>query len=168
MAANNGHMPTVEWLLNEGGAEISDTCERGEIRATVWDFLNLHVANDAELSSLLRVIVLLADPPSYFLGRFKPQHARIIAQGMQLRAQLPAYIEQHLAAVVAHCPLPAVLQPIVARYELNTYTHMHNCCSSPSSLGAKQAHTHTRTRTPSMYAHIVLYNTQLHTCAPTP
>jgi hypothetical protein len=90
-------------------------------------------ADNAELSSSLRVMVLLADPPSSFLRHLKPQHSKIAVQGRQLRAQLPAYIEQQRAAVVTHCPLPAVLQPIVARCEPNTFTHIasYTCAPTP-------------------------------------
>ena len=37
-------------------------------------------------------------------------------EGRQLRARLPSYLEQQQALVLEHCPLPAVLQPLVAAY----------------------------------------------------
>jgi hypothetical protein len=40
------------------------------------------------------------------------------------RTQLPAYLEQQEASIVAHCPLPGVLQPLVAEYAAPTSEDM--------------------------------------------
>jgi hypothetical protein len=49
-----------------------------------------------------------------------PEHAKIATRGRQLRAQLPSYLERQRALVIAHCPLPAALQPLVAGYAAPT------------------------------------------------
>jgi hypothetical protein len=73
-----------------------------------------------DLTSLLNFMQLLGDPSAYFTWTLLPQHAGLAARGQQLRAQLPSYLEQQRAAVIAHCPLPTVLQPIVAAYAAPT------------------------------------------------
>jgi hypothetical protein len=68
----------------------------------------------AEIASLVNFVELLSDPPDDFSSLLLPRHVELAARGKQLRAQLPSYLEQQRAAVVAHCPLPIVLQSIVA------------------------------------------------------
>jgi hypothetical protein len=58
-------------------------------------------------------MVLVADAPPDFVARLSPAHAELVTRGRQLRSQLPSYLEQQRTLVVAHCPLPAALQPIV-------------------------------------------------------
>jgi hypothetical protein len=72
--------------------------------------------DDAELTTILKVMTLLDDAPPKFKAKLKPQHAEIVTQGQELRAQLPSYLAEQRALVVAHCPLLAVLQPLVAAY----------------------------------------------------
>jgi hypothetical protein len=88
-----------------------DVLEDGENRAKRWGY-----RNKAELTSLLNFMELLGDPPLLLL----PQHVELSARGQLLRAQLPSYLLQQRASVVAHCPLPTVLQPIVAEYAAPT------------------------------------------------
>jgi translation elongation factor EF-4 len=76
--------------------------------------------DDAELSSLLKVMVMLEDAPVDFFAILSPHDAKICTRGRQLRAQLPSYLVQQRAAVVAHCNLPAVLQSLVAAYAATT------------------------------------------------
>jgi hypothetical protein len=106
---------TAEWLLAEGGSSINEKNKFGE---TVWSMLlpGLYRAGAAELSSLLQVMSLLGNAPLYFTSRLSSQHADIIKEGYQLRARLPGYLERQHAALITHCPLPAVLQPFVATY----------------------------------------------------
>jgi hypothetical protein len=77
-----------------------------------------------ELSSLLRVMVMLEDAPESFttagLSLYNARFAEIAMQGRQLRAQLPSHLEQQQAAVVTDCPLPAVLQRLVVDYAVTT------------------------------------------------
>jgi hypothetical protein len=112
MATSFGKFACAQWLLENGGASIEETNTAGQ---TVWNLLNLQRADmDADaLTSLLKVMVLLADAPSDFVAELSPMHAELATRGRQLRPQLPSYLEQQRALVVAHCSLPAVLQPIV-------------------------------------------------------
>lgn len=120
-AAENVHLTTVSWLLSdEGGAKITEKDSKGD---TVWVLLErsgLHELDAAEMASLLRVMLLLSDAPTEFHRRSKPQHARIIDEGQQLRARLPAYLTQQRALITDHSTLPAVLQPLVAGYAAPT------------------------------------------------
>jgi hypothetical protein len=76
----------------------------------------------AAMISLLKVakiITLLGTLPSFEQGFLL--HHELIDKGRQLRAQLPAYLEQRCALIVTHCPLPTVLQKVVAAYADLTY-----------------------------------------------
>jgi hypothetical protein len=110
LAAYRGHFAAAQWLLEEGGASIHETNAAGE---TVWSVLKLQGADANALASPLKVMVLLADAPPDFVAQLSPVHAELATRGRQLRAQLPSFLEQQRALVVAHCPLPADLQPIV-------------------------------------------------------
>jgi hypothetical protein len=63
-------------------------------------------------------MVMLEDVPTYFITnpKLSMHGAEICTRGRHLRAQLPFYLEQQRAAVGAQCPLPAVLQSLVASY----------------------------------------------------
>jgi hypothetical protein len=141
MAAYSCSIATMQYLLADQGASMSDTDNRG---LTVWDFLStsLHWVEDAaELSSLLKVMVLLEDAPVSFTGLLSPQHEDICTRGRQLRAQLPSYLEQQRAAVVAHCPLPGVLQSLVAAYAATTPEDMWADGLRVQTLRAKRGRT---------------------------
>ena len=56
--------------------------------------------------------------------KFPPFTARIIAKGRKLRDQLPSYVVQQRAQLVAHCPLPTVLMPLIAAYATPTHEDM--------------------------------------------
>jgi hypothetical protein len=71
----------------------------------------------AEVTALLRVMVLKGDPPARVAAMLKPEHARMVEEGERLRAALPAYFVQRRALLDAHCPLIAPLQAIVRRYD---------------------------------------------------
>jgi hypothetical protein len=119
LATCNGQWPAVQWLLEEQGASI---IERDNLGATVWSKLWGHCGgrNAAELSSLLKVMVMLDDTPADVIINLLPQHAAICKNGRRLRAQLPSYLEQQRATVVTHCPLPGVLRSVVAAYAATT------------------------------------------------
>jgi hypothetical protein len=70
----------------------------------------------AELASLLNFMELLGDPPLLLL----PQHVELAARCQLLRKQLPSYLKQQRTSILAHCPLPTVLQSIVAAYAVPT------------------------------------------------
>jgi hypothetical protein len=80
--------------------------------------------NAAELSSLLKIMLLLPMTPDHdhflpaFVAKLLPQHVQLCTLGRQLRARLPAYLEQQQTSVRTH--LPAVLESIVAAYALPT------------------------------------------------
>jgi ankyrin repeat protein len=65
-AALNGKFKLVLWLLTEGGSNILEADEHGQ---TVWTHIKRRVqtAAPAELSLLLRSMVLLGDVPPTFL-----------------------------------------------------------------------------------------------------
>jgi hypothetical protein len=78
-----------------------------------------------EISTFLKVITLICDAPAIITAgfytanlnlRLPPQDAELAEEGRHLRARLPAYLEQQSVSITTHCPLPAVLQKIVATY----------------------------------------------------
>jgi hypothetical protein len=126
VAAILGQLPTLEWLLEQNPTLISYVADGN----TIWNLLEYCVERlkvgtarstaNTELSSLLKVMVLLEDAPADFKARLSPQHAELATRGKLLRAQLPIYLEQQRAAVVNHSPLPAVLQSLVVAYAVPT------------------------------------------------
>jgi hypothetical protein len=64
--------------------------------------------------------MLLGEPDVELVEKLSPQHSGLVMQSRHLRAQLPAYLDQQQASVVEHCPLPMVLQPLVAAYAVPT------------------------------------------------
>jgi hypothetical protein len=107
--------------LAEGSASVDDYCDTPHGRRfTLWNLLKLEDAVDTELTSLLQQMVLLADAPADFIILLSSQEAELCERGRQLRIRLPAYREQRRAFIVAHCPLPAVLRPLVAEYAAPT------------------------------------------------
>jgi hypothetical protein len=120
LAVRGGRFLAMQWLLEEHGASLA---QRDMFGRTVWDCLwprCTQFRSATELLSLLRVMVMLEDAPHYFHTIISSQCADICARGRQFRAQLPSYLEQQRAAVVAHCPLPAVLQSLVGAYAATT------------------------------------------------
>ena len=115
-AADQGHLNVVKCLLVHA-QRIAKANRHGH---TLWGVLNFEGADDAGLASLLQVMVLLGDAPPDFIAKLSPQHAKLCIRGRQLRAHLPAYQEQQRASIVEHCPLPAVLQPLIAAYAAPT------------------------------------------------
>jgi hypothetical protein len=109
-AAQRGALNRLKALLKEDAAILLPSIY------TIWDVLPSMGADDAELSTILKVMIMLKDTPPDFKAKLKPRHAEIVTQGQELRAQLPSYLAEQRALVVAHCPLLAVLQPLVAAY----------------------------------------------------
>jgi hypothetical protein len=127
-----GSFTLMEWLLTAGGARITDENQFG---GTVWHILrgvlrknisreNFALtrvrADDDAICSLLKVMVLLDDAPPSFTAVLSTTLQEVAAKGKQLRAHLPAYIEQQRALLSANCPLPVVLQPLLAAYTAPT------------------------------------------------
>jgi hypothetical protein len=107
----------VEYFLREAGASISDATSRGR---TVWILLDLQDDDTIALASLLKIMVMLDDAPLAFVAKLSPANAELTTRGRYFRAQLPSYLEQQRASVFKHCPLPPVLQSIVADYAVTT------------------------------------------------
>jgi hypothetical protein len=123
VAARQGHIAAMEYLLEEQGTSMTESDNFGD---TVWSGINLlgiHCRRDGsavELSSLLKVMVMLEDAPADITAKLSLHDADLCTRGHQLRAKLPSYLEQQRAAVVTHCPLPAVLRSVVATYAATT------------------------------------------------
>jgi hypothetical protein len=120
-AAHQGKLGVVHWLLAEGGASLHTQRYRGN---TLWNYLKLDNADDAKLTSLLQTMVILADAPPKFIAKLSQQQVDLCMRGRELRTQLPAYVEQLRASIIAHCPLPEVLHPVVAEYAAPTSVDM--------------------------------------------
>jgi hypothetical protein len=73
--------------------------------------------NAAEMTALLRVMVLKGAPPADLVSQLRPEHAQVVEEGMRLRAALPAYLAQRQALLDAHCPLIAPLRALVRDYD---------------------------------------------------
>jgi hypothetical protein len=106
----------IQWLLEYGGAQITDTNDAGEsvrnrdkslryllINAYAKDEGGDYVSIDGEytqteytagMTDLLRAMVLHGGPPESLTADLAPPLQRIIQVGARLRAQLPAYIAQ--------------------------------------------------------------------------
>jgi hypothetical protein len=124
-AASYGRVTAVEWLLADGRSTMGEADQNGDM---VWSHLKRHIrrADDVTLSSLLKHMVLLEDAPPAFLLFLvlEPQHKQIIFQGRKLRAQLLVHLEQLRSVLIRHCPLPTVLQPLIAAYAAPTTEDM--------------------------------------------
>jgi hypothetical protein len=112
------------FLLVEGGASIEN------IRYAIWALLRFGFTQrryrgveETEvngLPALLKVVVMLDDAPHSFISVLTPFQAKLCTTGRHLRARLPSYLEQQRASIIAHCPMPTVLQSLVAEYAATT------------------------------------------------
>jgi hypothetical protein len=100
-------------FFQEAVVGITDATNNGD---TVWELLHLRVADPAALASLLKNV--LGEAPPAFEAKLSPENSELSTQGCYFHAQLPTYtfLEWQRAQVVEKCPLPAVLQYIVADY----------------------------------------------------
>jgi ankyrin repeat protein len=121
-AAHNGRLSLSQYFFEEVGASFSDAIDEGN---TVWAMLKLKIADPVALGSLLKVMVMLDDAPPAFVAKLSTAHAELTTRGRHLRTQLPSHLEQQRASVLKHCPLPAVLLPIVAEYAATTPEDMY-------------------------------------------
>jgi hypothetical protein len=107
----------MQYLLEEGGADIHDVDKRGN---TIWERMmgsnGLREANRMELTALLQVMVLRDDPPHKLVALLSPEEAEVVQAGARLRAHIPAYLVRRRAYVDAHCPLLLPLCAIVHSY----------------------------------------------------
>jgi hypothetical protein len=80
-----------------------------------------YVYDATAVTSLLRVMVLRAAPPTELTARLSPEHAQLVADGARLKVRLPAYLARRRALLGTHCPLIPPLQALVHGYgELTT------------------------------------------------
>jgi hypothetical protein len=138
----------ILWLLEYGGAQITDTNNAGDLVWTVHrqddlslrDLLIIAYAKDndgdyvsidgeytqteaaVETTDLLRAMVLHGGPPESLTADLAPLLQRIVQDGARLRTRLPAYMAQRRALLVAHSPLLPPFQDLVHGYEEPTTT----------------------------------------------
>jgi hypothetical protein len=147
LAASKRNLGVVRWLLTEGGASVDESSPGG---VTLWNSLRFVDADDAELTLLLQTMVLLGDAPSKFIAKLSPQQVNLWECSRQLRTQLPAYVEQQRASIVAYCPLPGVLLPLVAEYAAPT---TEDICAD--GLHVPYTHTHIHALQTNMHAQML-------------
>jgi hypothetical protein len=69
--------------------------------------------SDSEaLTSLLRVIVLIEDPPASAVAALAPEHVQVV-EVAQLRTRLPAYLARRRALLDEHCLLIPLLWALI-------------------------------------------------------
>jgi hypothetical protein len=129
MSVLHGRYLTVQYLLEEADANMDDSNFDGN---TVWDMLRRHLeeavaysgegADPLALTGLLRVLVLRGAPPPAVVALLSPEPARVVQEGAQLRARLPAYLVRRRALLDAHCPvlLPPLRALVHSYMELTT------------------------------------------------
>jgi hypothetical protein len=96
----------------------------------VRDFLRVPFAANAhstdaavaDLTALLRVMVLQCAPPADLVVQMSPLHSHVVEGGAQLRAGLPAYLARRRTLLAEHTSLIAPLQALVSRCEEPTTT----------------------------------------------
>jgi hypothetical protein len=91
-ATCNSRNEATRWLLTEAGASLHQ--EGFADRDAVWDALELGTQSSdaAELSSLLKVMVMLQNAPAEFVKDLTPPHAELCRRGRVLRAELSSYL----------------------------------------------------------------------------
>jgi hypothetical protein len=110
-SARDRHYSTMRYLLEEAGASMEDVNKGGH---KVWSLLILHLENVARgyevetdplaLPGLLRVLVLRGAPLPALVALLSPEPARLVQEGAQLRARLPAYIAHRRTYLDLRCP----------------------------------------------------------------
>jgi hypothetical protein len=143
-AAMNHNPKVVQWLLEHGNAQITDSNSVGD---SVWTeryglpvmlkrayaesndgrfptFKGDHVREGdlVAFTAMLRVMVLHGGPPESLANALAPPFQRIVQDGARLRARLPAYLAERRARLETYCPLLAPLAAIVHCYEAPTTT----------------------------------------------
>jgi hypothetical protein len=126
MSAREGRYTTMQYLLEDAGANFEDVNKHGE---TVWNLLTVHLEeveaeeeNDSlALTRLFRVLVLRDAPPPALVALLSPEPARVVQEGARLRARLPAYLAHRRAYLDLRCPrisvLPGVLRALIYGFE---------------------------------------------------
>jgi hypothetical protein len=103
------------------GEESYDRLRRISLRS------NQHLVESGatRMTFLVKIIALLDAPESLTIQYFR--HKELISKGRLLRARLPVHLEQRHVLLVTHCPLPTVLQEVVAAYADLTYADVWKC-----------------------------------------
>jgi hypothetical protein len=131
-------LPTVQWLLEHGGSNISDMLKDGR---TVWHLLDKEfvrgevagLSDDGKdvdnflervvgATALLRVMVLQQAPRRRTLEIMSKKYSNIVRDGARIRAGLPAYLAKRRALLDVYSPLIRPLQKLVHDYEVPTTT----------------------------------------------
>jgi hypothetical protein len=124
-SAFNGRFSTMQYLLEEAGANMDDVNNDG---ASVWDLLLENFEADVEdegdhaaLTDLLRVMVLRDAPLPALVALLSPEPARVVQEGARLRMRLPPYLAHRRAYVDLRCPhislLRGVLRALIHGFE---------------------------------------------------
>jgi ankyrin repeat protein len=116
------HFTVVQWLLEHGGARIEEATTVGR---TLWDHLQDEIKNGPRnfesLSQMLRVALARGVPPPelYFLAKVDVgiEIARLLREGLRLRALLPSFLRQRQALLAEHTPLIGPLRALISGYE---------------------------------------------------
>jgi hypothetical protein len=122
IAMNNCRFRAAQYLL-EGNAGPALMAVRNKYFNKTWRCMRSNLIGGdgaVELSSLIKLMVMLEDAPAHVISSMSLKNADICTRGLLLRVQLPSYLEQQRAAVVTHCPLPDVLRSLVAEYAATT------------------------------------------------
>jgi hypothetical protein len=123
IAASNGQFSTTQYFLEHCDASILEGTKRKN-RSTVWDLLEGHwdSGQPAEVTALLRAMVVRGAPTASLVNRVRPEYAPIVLQGARLWAGLPAYLAQRRALLAENTSLIAPLRALVSSYEEPTTT----------------------------------------------
>jgi hypothetical protein len=126
VSARDRHYSTMWYLLEEAGASMEDVNKGGH---NVWSLLIVHLENVARgyeveilaLTGLLRVLVLRGAPLPALVALLSPEPTRVVQEGAQLRARLPAYLAHRRAYLDLRCPrisvLPGLLRALIYGFE---------------------------------------------------
>jgi hypothetical protein len=136
----------VQWLLEYGGARITDKNNAGDaawivqsddslrdslINAYKKDDDGEYISIDGEhvptkdtvvTTTMLRVMMLHGGPSESLTAVLAPPLQQIMEDGARLRARLAVYLTQRLVLLDAHCPLLPLLLDLVHGYEEPTTT----------------------------------------------
>jgi hypothetical protein len=138
-ALYRGFPKVALWLLVFGGARITAPSLFGDTTRDkiqwcgflhVWGYRNprgltfpIH-GTDADVSSLLKVMVMLHDAPSIFIERLRPHDAEIATKGLMYRKHLAQYLEQQKSTIIEDCDLPLVLLNLIVDFAATTTEDM--------------------------------------------
>jgi hypothetical protein len=117
MAAHMGRDTILLWIKKQGAKFILGKDSHLVLMYICRDnegYNDCIRSDEAMVVLLVKTIILLGAPPNFDL--YFHRHHKLIDKGRQLRAQLPAHLEERRALIVTHCPLPTVLQTLVAAY----------------------------------------------------